>query len=93
MEKYLFKKIEMWVLLLVVVLGFAALILFGATVRHVAVGGKKAGALGDAAFAVASIPSDFKDLLDGPNDFIAFDAPASAFDLNRYEQIAVQADE
>jgi len=56
MERFFFRKIEVWVLCLVVILGLAGAIAFATLVAYTLRGGTKAGALGEAAVAVASIP-------------------------------------
>lgn len=56
MEKFLFSKIEAWVLILLIILGIAGSVLFGGIVQHVERGGTKAGVLGEVANSIASIP-------------------------------------
>lgn len=58
MEKFLFKRIEVWAVLLIGVFVFAATILFGALVRNVAHGFDSYGRAGRIAYALASVPSD-----------------------------------
>jgi len=66
-ERFLFRKIEVWVVLLLILLGLAGTMAFGVLVRTSALGGTYWGALGTLAFNIASIPHDFKNSLD---DFI-----------------------
>jgi len=63
MEKFLFKKIELWVLGLVLVAAFLGMILFGAIVLdeergEEELGGDNFGPIGDAALALAEIPEN-----------------------------------
>lgn len=60
MEKFFFKKIELWLVLLILVLGFVGTIVFGALVRNVAKGEHRFGKIGEIAFAIASVPADLK---------------------------------
>ena len=62
-EKILFSRVELWVVLLFLVLSFVFLIIFGAMVRNVATGGDTFGLPGKLAYRLASMPSDMKDML------------------------------
>lgn len=57
MEKYLFKKVELWVTGLVVMAMLVAMFVFGVLVRDVAKGKSRLGFIGQAAYGVASLPS------------------------------------
>ena len=68
MEKLLFKKIELWVLGLVLVAGFLGMILFGAIVLdeergEEELGGDNFGPIGDVALAIAEIPENTRQAL------------------------------
>ena len=63
MEKFFFKKIELWAVLLLAVLGFVAAVIFAAIVRNVALGFDRYGVLGEIAYSIASVPADAKTLL------------------------------
>lgn len=60
MERLLFKKVEFWVVGLILVLSVVALIVFGNIVVHTMKGGTKTGAIGEAAVAVSDIPGFLK---------------------------------
>lgn len=60
MENLLFKKIELWIALLVLLVFVIGAILFGWIVKHTVTGGKKAGQFGVMALELASIPSNLK---------------------------------
>jgi hypothetical protein len=57
LESLLFARVEAWILILVVLLGLVFALGLAALVRHVAVGGESAGALGEFAFRLADIPA------------------------------------
>lgn len=63
-EKIFFKKVEVWVLYLVLILGSVLSVLFGWVVQYKATGGDKGGAIGDAALALAKAPNNAILLLD-----------------------------
>lgn len=63
-EKIFLKKIEIWVLYLLLILGVILLVLFGWAVQYKATGGYRGGALGDAILALAEAPNDAMLLLD-----------------------------
>lgn len=65
LEKILFKKIELWILILVLILLLIGTIIFGWVVRHTTIGGERAGRIGEIAVSVASIPYTVKVLLFG----------------------------
>lgn len=62
-EKIFLRKIEIWALYLLLILGSVALVLFGWVVQYKAVGGQRGGVLSDVALAVAKIPDDISHLL------------------------------
>ncbi len=72
MEKFLFKKIEMWVVLILMVFGFVGLILFGAAVRNETKGYNKFGGFGTASNALAEIPATFQLLLNPDLGLVAY---------------------
>lgn len=57
LEKFLFKKLEVWAVLLLAVLAIIVAIIFASIVRNEALGYGKFGALGKASLLVAEIPS------------------------------------
>ncbi len=65
MERLLFKRIELWLVLFLAVLAVIGMILFGALVRSAAMGFQKYGKLGDTALALATVPSDGMRVLRG----------------------------
>ena len=67
MENHLFKKIEIWVLYLVIVLGIVLSIFVGTLVRQELVGTVKAGFISKAALFLAEIPVELTRL--SGNDF------------------------
>ncbi len=60
MEKFFFKRVEVWLVLLLAVFGLIGVIIFGALVRNVALGFDRFGIVGQAAYAIASVPADAK---------------------------------
>ena len=56
MEKFLFSKIETWVVLLLTILGLVGCLVFGAVVLDRERGKERTGKVGDAAVAVAALP-------------------------------------
>jgi Arylsulfotransferase (ASST) len=63
MEKLFFKKIELWIVLLLAVLAVVGSIVFAAIVRNKMLGFDRFGAVGDAALALAEIPGTARELL------------------------------
>ncbi|MFC1843334.1 arylsulfotransferase family protein [Thermodesulfobacteriota bacterium] len=64
MEKILFKKISVWIVLLLAILGIIIAILFGASVRHYYVmGNRMLGNFGIVMVDIASVPSNIKKLI------------------------------
>jgi len=55
-EKFLFKKISLWIFLLFLIIGFIVLSLYGSVVRHVARGGILTGKIGFVADQIARYP-------------------------------------
>jgi hypothetical protein len=66
LEKLLFKKIELWVLGLVLLFSFVAAVMFGATVRHTMMGNRLLGPVGEFALRIATIPGDIRRLTTDP---------------------------
>tara|TARA_Y100000590_G_C15735849_1_gene1018506 strand:+ start:2630 stop:3961 length:1332 start_codon:yes stop_codon:yes gene_type:complete len=62
-EKFLFKKIPVWIYILTLILGLIFLSLFGSVVRHVAKGGNLTGQIGIVAESIAKFPGKFIRLL------------------------------
>ena len=65
LEKFLFKKISVWIYILTLVLGLIFLSLFGSVVRHVAKGGMMTGKIGFIAESIAKYPGKIIVLLSG----------------------------
>jgi hypothetical protein len=59
-ERLLFRRVELWVLFLVMLLGLIASIALAWAVRHQTTGGSRLGAMGSVVIRVASSPSDVK---------------------------------
>ncbi|WP_171236686.1 arylsulfotransferase family protein [Ruegeria sp. HKCCA6837] len=68
MEKFIFKKVEMWVVLLVLLFVCIGAIFFGSLVREGAKDKGRFGAISDTAYFVASIPELVKDALTHSDD-------------------------
>lgn len=68
MERLLFKKVEIWLVLLILLLGILGTVLFGAIVRNEALGHDRFGRLGDVAYAVASFPAEARAAIDFQDD-------------------------
>lgn len=62
-EKILFSRVEVWLVALLLLGCFLAMVAFGAMVRNVAGGGNTFGVLGSMAYRLASIPADVSDLI------------------------------
>lgn len=60
MTKVIFRKVELWVVLLIVLGGILASIAFGTIVRNQALGHNRFGKLGEFAYSIASIPATLK---------------------------------
>ena len=60
LEKLLFKKVEVWLIGLLLIFCLAGTILYGAAIRHVVKGNLHLGSVGNFMLEVASIPSDLK---------------------------------
>ncbi len=63
MEKLLFKKIELWIVFLLAVVGIIGTVVFAAIVRNTMLGYGRFGAVGEAALAIAEIPGTARELL------------------------------
>lgn len=59
----MFKKIEIWILYLVVLFGIPVAIVFGSVVRHELLGGTRLGRVSKTALFLAELPSNIKKLL------------------------------
>ena len=64
MERIVFRKVELWVVGLIVVIGLLGVVAFGAMVRSRAMGFERYGMAGDVAIEIASIPATLKDILE-----------------------------
>ncbi len=69
MEKILFKKIELWLVFILLLVGLIGTILFGWLVRFTVMDGTKAGAIGKIAVEVAAIPTNLKILFEKGIEF------------------------
>jgi hypothetical protein len=76
-ESFLFKKIEVWVLILVFIMGIVFSVIFGSAVRHQLQGGKMLGQFGYYIESIASFPQMVRDVINGKG---------SRFDLLAREQ-------
>ena len=65
----MFKKIEIWILYLVVLLGIPVTIGFGSVVRHEILGGTKLGRISETSLFLAEIPSKIKGFSKNKSDF------------------------
>ena len=63
----MFKKIEIWILYLVVLLGIPVTIGFGSVVRHEILGGTKLGRISKTALFFAEIPENIKKIFFNKN--------------------------
>lgn len=61
----MFRRISLWVVMLLALVGMVLTLLFGAAVRHVASGGQTLGSWGNAAYEVAGFGPRIKAVLDG----------------------------
>jgi hypothetical protein len=57
-EKFILKKIEIWPVYLLLIVGFITFVLFGWVVQYKATGGHRGGAFGDAMLTIAKAPND-----------------------------------
>lgn len=62
-QTFMFKKIEIWIFYLVVLLGIPITILFGSLVRHELLGGTKLGRISKSALFLAEIPKNINEIL------------------------------
>lgn len=67
MQKFMFARIEVWVLLAVVLFGFLSLIVFGGVVLDTTQGRARFGAIGTTAVALARLPLDAENILKASN--------------------------
>ena len=72
-ENLMFKKIEIWILYLSLLLSILFAVGFGVLVRQELVGSIKVGWLSKAALAIAEIPANFKKLLEGTSADLSVD--------------------
>ena len=63
MQRLIFKKLELWIVLLILTLGLLGTVLFGAVVKHHAEGEdrRRASFIGKVAFRIASLPGQIRD--------------------------------
>jgi hypothetical protein len=88
-EKLFFKKIELWIVLLILLIAMIGSILFGWVVQSTVADEKKAGFVGEIAVTVASTPSTLKKLLSGksgPEDYISRGI-ISLYDSGMYKSV------
>lgn len=62
MESFLFKRIELWIVLLIILIGAFISVLFGWSVRHYQLGNEKLGKFGEMAYNIASFPTNAKNV-------------------------------
>lgn len=80
-ERFMFKKIELWLVALLLIVILVLTVLFGAVVRNAALGHSRFGWIGEAAFEVSSFPAQLEDVL-------SFGHPSNAmlvYQGNRFE--------
>ena len=65
LEKFLFKKVETWFVLILVIIGVVGALLFGWAVRHYHLGGARLGQLGPVVESFAAFPATVRDVLVG----------------------------
>ena len=78
----MFKKIEIWILYLIIILFFPALIFVASLVRQELVGTQKLGKISRAALFLGEIPVNFKKILSGKIDYS--EVPDRFPDLNGF---------
>ncbi len=64
----MFKKIEIWILYLVILFSIPVTIGFSSIVRHELLGGKRLGNISKVALFLAEIPSNIKNIFKNKND-------------------------
>lgn len=81
MEKFLFKKIEMWIILILFLSGILFTVMFGWALRYhiTAGGGSRLGALGAVIESIAAFPSTMGDVLTGKGTGADLLAPEQRF--------------
>ncbi len=77
-EKFLFKKIPIWIYILTIIIGLVILSLYGSVVRHVAKGGVLTGKIGIVAESIAKYPGRLITLLNSYD----IDPKPQIFDAN-----------
>ena len=55
-ERFIFKKIEVWIVMLVLTIAIPAILVFGWVVQYKALGGKRGGFVADLLLDVAEFP-------------------------------------
>ncbi|MEV8467280.1 arylsulfotransferase family protein [Fluviibacterium sp. DFM31] len=68
MERFFFKKVELWFVLLLLLLAAIGAIVFGAAVRNEMLGHNRFGAFGKVAYQLASTPAELQDVLSAQED-------------------------
>lgn len=94
MEKLFFAKVELWVVLLLAILGGVFMVGFAAMVKHTASGGEKMGRAGEIALQVADLPINAAAILTGQarkEDYID-EGVFTAMPRDQYQVVAGIAD-
>ena len=91
MQRLIFKKLELWILLLILTIGLLGTILFGAAVKYHAEGRRRAGFIGEVAFRIASLPEQirntFRPAATG-SPYLATESDFASSGLTRHDALA-----
>ena len=78
MERFFFKKIEVWFVALIVILLLLGTGFFGVVVRNATLGHDRFGVIGRIALAIAEVPANLSKLLNDENPMVAWENEAAA---------------
>ena len=88
LEALLFRKVEAWVIVIIVALGVAVTILFGALVEHAASSERETGFWGELSLKMASIPKLVFALDKAPTDYVS-PFVSSSYLADKYSKLSL----
>ena len=92
MEKFLFKKIELWLVLIILIIFFIGTILFGSLVRSYLLAGNRFGLIGEIAIFMSELPTKPAKIIN--NIFVSrYSAAEHKFKENKKEQFYFKKNE
>ena len=96
MQRLIFKKLELWIVLLILTIGLLGAVVFGAAVKHHAEGRRRAGFIGEVAFRIASLPEQIRDTFRSAatgSPYLATESDFESSGLTRHAAFAPNDDE